>query len=133
MGKKLKKEEKKKNCNSWNLRAAISKLFQVRETLVHIQSCLKSDKSSSASAWNPKMESNTFSQMFIPVPTVTMKEREEEEEYGGGVDKGSEERREKKKKKKKKSFCNSALCVAVRSLCSCNETAGCGAQLLEVI
>lgn len=77
------------------------------------------------------MESNTFPQMFIPVPTVTMKEREEEEEYGGGVDKGSEERRERKKKKK--SFCNSALCVAVRSLCSCNETAGCGAQLLEVI
>lgn len=102
MGKKLKKEEKKKNCNSWNLRAAVSKLFQVRETLVHIQSCLKSDKSSSASAWNPKMESNTFSQMFIPVPTVTMKEREEEEEYGGGVDKGSEERRERKKKEEKK-------------------------------
>lgn len=50
------------------------------------------------------MESNTFSQMFIPVPTVTMKEREEEEEYGGGVDKGSEERREKKKEEKKEKF-----------------------------
>lgn len=35
--------------NSWILRAAILKLFQVEERLVHIQRCLKLDKSSSAS------------------------------------------------------------------------------------
>lgn len=70
------------------------------------------------------MERNTFTQMFIPFPTVTMKEVVEEEEEGWTKAARSRE---------KKSFCNSALCVAVRSLCSCNETAGCGTRLLEVI
>lgn len=56
------------------------------------------------------------------------REREEEEEEEGGRTKAARSGRDKKK-----SFCNSALCVAVRALCSCNETAGCGTQLLEVI
>jgi len=64
------------------------------------------------------MERNTFSQMLILIPTVTMTEK-------GGVDGATRE--------KKIRFCNSALFVAVRSLCSCNETAGCGTALLEVI
>ena len=62
--------------------------------------------------------------MFIPIPTVTMKERKAVELVGGQRQREAE---------KKESFCNSALCVAVRSLCSRNETAGWGTQLLEVI
>lgn len=43
------------------------------------KSFLKLDKSRFAFPLNPKMEKkNPFAQMFIPIPTVTMKEKEEE-------------------------------------------------------
>lgn len=67
--------------------------------------------------------------VFIPPPSVSVKDKDEEEKG----EKGERERGWRKGSLRGKSVFATLHFVAMWLLCSCNETAVCGTQLLEVI